>query len=140
GEFAEALVHAEQAVQQARTRFEVLASRIDILIELEQFDRALAELSVLDDRFRVTSSRDDIRFGIRAKLLIREQKWQLAEQVLSQTTNRQTPHYQGLRLDILAQKIKDPTVSPGEREVAIRERDALARQGIKRVPIVDTDT
>lgn len=138
-EFAEALLHADLAVQSSRVRFEAFASRIDILIELEQFDRATTELNALDARYKAETLRDDIRIGLRCKLLLREQNWRLAEQVLNQTTNRTSPHYLGLRFEVLNQKTKDSTVSPGEREAALRENDALAKRLPKRVSIPEGD-
>jgi hypothetical protein len=80
-----------------------------------------------------------VRIGLRCKLLLREQKWRLAETVLSQTTNRNSPQYRGLRLDILSQKVKDSTVSPGEREAALRERETLADESPRKRLVLETD-
>jgi hypothetical protein len=64
---------------------------------------------------------------LRCKLLLREHKWRLAEQVLDQVSRKTSPHYIGLRIDMLEQKAKDPSVSPGQRESALAERAVLER-------------
>lgn len=99
------------------------------MIELEQFDRANSELNDLDSRFRVVSRTHDVRIGLRCKLLIRERKWRLAEQVLNEVKDRSTPQYRALRVDILEQKSLDPTASPGEREASLQELEALRTVG-----------
>jgi len=138
GRHEEALVHAELAVRQGRTRFEVLAKRADILIDLERFDEAAREIDSLDERFSVEAGRHDARVGLRCKLLIRERKWRLAEEVLSQIGDQETPQSRALRLDILAQKVRDPSVSPGERERALKLTTALEHQRTSKT-IVSSD-
>jgi tetratricopeptide (TPR) repeat protein len=125
GKFAEALPHATTAVEMGRARFEVLANLINILIERDEFRQATSELNALDDRFKLYTHTHDVRKGLRCKLLVREQKWRLAEQVIDEIQDRRTPQYLALRFDILAQKVKDPTVTPGERATALAEREAL---------------
>ncbi len=136
GDFAEALRHAELAVQGSRSRFEAMANLADILIELREFDRAANQLDSLDARFAVDPTKNDVRAGLRCKLLVREQNWRLAEQILAQTVDQATPHYRALRADILVLKVKDPGVSPGEREAAFREREAIERDLGRRTALV----
>jgi tetratricopeptide (TPR) repeat protein len=139
GRLQEAIVHAELAAQQARARFEVLAHRANILIELGDFDRAVSELNDLDTRFRADRRTHDPRIGLRCKLLLREQKWPIAEQVLRDISDRSTPQYRALRSDILSQKVKDPSVSPGEREAALTEKAAIEVERLRRDFVEEID-
>jgi hypothetical protein len=63
--------------------------------------------------------------GFVARLLIRERKWRLAEEVQAKAQDRDSPHFRAQRIEILDQQAKDPSVSPGEREMAIQEIEAL---------------
>jgi len=128
-EFQAALPHAENACDQRNPRFECLANRINVRIELEDYGKAEQELDDLDRRFRTGWDKHDVRAGLRSKLLLKQGKWKQAEHYVSQSNDKDSPFYLGLRTEVLRQKVADVNVSPGER--------ALAKEEIERISAMD---
>jgi len=123
--FRSALIYAENACDSPGRRFEFLTNRVDILIELEEFERATNELTELDRLFRVGWDRIDVRLGLRCKLLLRQKQWRQAGSLWKDIEDKQTPVCWGLRVEILRQTIEDVNASPGERIEAREELERL---------------
>ncbi len=124
-EFRAALGHAEQAAAAPRRRFEFLANRVDILIEVGDFARAASELAELDREFRVGWEKHDVLVGLRCKLCLRRNEWREAEILWNALKVKNVPVHWALRAEILRQKINDLATSPGERMNAKRELDKI---------------
>ncbi len=121
----EALVCANKAVSEPWPRFEALANRAHILIEVEEFDQALADLQKLDDDFRFETGKQDVKLGLRSKVNLRRNDWRNAEILWDQIADKNRPVHLALRVEILRQSINDPRVSPGEKAKAKAELESI---------------
>lgn len=135
-QFREALQHAERACETPRCRFEILANRVDVRIELGDFPKAQSELAELDRQYRIGSDKHDVRTGLRCKLFLRIKQWKDAEKLWRELVFKNSAVHLGLRAEILRQKIDDVEVSPGERFDAQRELGTIAVAGPENVVLL----
>jgi tetratricopeptide (TPR) repeat protein len=124
--FRPALTFADMANKDPRRRFEFLANRVGILIELEEYKKADEELTQLDNNFRLGWDYHDVRLALRCKLLLRQNQWRPVETLLNQLKGENARLKLALRVEILKKKIQDLTASPGERAEAQQELEAIA--------------
>lgn len=120
-----ALSEAESACNSAYSPFEAYAQKVDILIELQNFDLALEEITNLKSKF--FTHRKDIQLGLRCKLLIRQNKWEEAKLVWDSINEKTTIHYQALLQKILELKSRDKNISLTDRESARLEAEEIKR-------------
>jgi len=119
----EALQHAEIACGAKAPRFEVLAQRADILIELQD-PRAEEEINKLQP---LEIARDDVKQGLLCKLYVRRGQWKRAEDYYRRIRKKELPVHQALYLDILRLKTKDAMLSLPEREKAADELEGVTQ-------------
>jgi thioredoxin-like negative regulator of GroEL len=124
-QFQSALPLLEFAMKGSRRRFEVEATLIDTLIEVRQFNRASEILDDPDSRRRLGRDKEYVRFGLRCKLCLRQNRWQDAERAWLQIHESNTAIHMALRADILKQKIADLKTSPGQRATAQAELNSI---------------
>ena len=127
GQFHRALEEADRAALRTPPVAEILANRIDILIELERYKDALVELDQVALRFKGSAARD-VQVGLRCKLQLRQANWREAEVLYSTLHNKEFPVHKSLRAELLRQKSTDLTISADERKVAREEAHALAKE------------
>jgi tetratricopeptide (TPR) repeat protein len=120
----EALVDAEIACSYMYPRFEALAQRADILIELNN-RRAEDEINKLDPS---EITRKDVKIGLQCKLHLRRGEWGRAERYWRQIRQRELPVHQALHMEILKQKSQDRMVSPRSRKEALAELEMIGLQ------------
>lgn len=136
----DALKHAELAMDGPRRRFEVEATYVDTLIEVEDFSRADGVLTELDKRGIFGRENKEVRVGLRCKLYLRQGKWREAEQAWLSLDEKGSPVHVALRKETIEQKIADLKISPGARAAA---RDELTKLGesphVGQVPAIAAD-
>jgi Flp pilus assembly protein TadD len=140
-QFHAALPYARAAAVGARgfrRRFEVEATLVDTLIEVNDFGSATTELDSLDRRDRFGAEYKDIRMGLRCKLYLRQGKWHDADAAWSQIEEKQRGVHQALRQEILQQLVADLSVTPGQRADAKRELEAIQNAGTDQVSLFAT--
>lgn len=134
--FRDALPHAKAAMEGNRRRFEVEATLVDTLIELESFQEALGRLDELDRRENFGTEYRDVRFGLRCKFHLRQGNWREAENIWEKLEEKERPVHVALRREILQQKVGDLNISPGERAAAAGELAHLsASSGLDQVAL-----
>jgi tetratricopeptide (TPR) repeat protein len=133
GQFEAALADSEVACQRVPPLHEILAQRIDLLIELGQHDRAGTEIEQLARDFGGRSFRN-VQFGLRCKMSLRKGNWREAEAHYAHLQDTDLPVHRGLQIEILRQKVADHTVAPAEVEKAKIElenlRDLISLEGL----------
>lgn len=130
GRAHEALDYAEKAVQNfARPPFEILANLANCQIEMNQLAEAGATLRELQTRFRGTHH--DASIGLRCKLEIRRENFDLATSLWNQIREKDTAVHLGLRLALLNRKSSIRGLSKSELE----EQDVI----LLRLEAVDWD-
>jgi tetratricopeptide (TPR) repeat protein len=123
--FAAALPHAREATKGTRRRFEMEATYIDIMIELEDFPNATKKLEELDKLGHFAGDKRDVVLGLKCKLLLRQRKWRTAEEIWNLLEDKSSPVHVALRMNILEQQMEDLTTTPGERAVAKAELEKI---------------
>ena len=114
-----ALTEADAACNTGLSPFEAYAQRVDILIQLQQFDDAKEALNKMNSKFR--NYQRDIQNGLLCKLLIRMNKWHEAKTVWNQIEEKATTVHKALLKKILELKGSDLNVPLGERESALKQ-------------------
>lgn len=122
----ESLAEAERACSTGRSPFEAFAQRVDILVEMRRFDEARSRLDELAKRFG--GYRSDVRWGLRAKLLMRQGKWREAKAAWDELREKTDPVALGLLGRILNLKANDVSMSLAEREDATKQALALEQR------------
>ena len=121
-QWTEALADAEVACESIPPRFEAMAQRADILIELSRFPDAA---SAIEDLVPIGVQKRDVKTGLKCKLLLRQGKWQEAEVLWQGLHQKELPVQQGLRKDILLQKVADVMTAPADRNEALQELERI---------------
>ena len=122
GQWTEASQDAEIACKGVYPRFEAMAQRADILIELSRFPEAS---SAIEDLFPKGIMKRDVKTGLKCKLSLRQGKWQEAEVLWQGLQQKELPVQQGLRKEILLQKVADVMTAPGDRKEASKELEKI---------------
>jgi tetratricopeptide (TPR) repeat protein len=134
GEFTEALRHSEMANRGTRIRFEVSAMLVNIVIELNELERADKLLMELDTRFAYGPDRNhDVRCHLRIKRLLRDGRWADAERTLEIVRDKDSQYYWVNRAVLLRCKIADVKLSPGGRAEAREELAVIERDKVREV-------
>jgi tetratricopeptide (TPR) repeat protein len=126
--YAAALPHAREATKSTRRRFEMEATYVDIMIELEDFSNATKELEELDKWGHFAGDKRDVLLGLKCKLLIRQRKWRSAEEIWNLLEDKINPVHVGLKMGILEQQIEDLTTTPGQRATAKTELEKIRKE------------
>lgn len=121
-QWTEALQDADVACESIPPRFEAMAQRADILIELGRFPEAA---SAIEDLVPIGVQKRDVKTGLKCKLLLRQGKWQEAEVLWQGLRQKELPVQQGLRKEILLQKVKDVMTAPVDRKEATDELERI---------------
>ncbi len=124
--FVSALEDSEIACRREPPLHEILAMRVDILIELKRFPEAAEKLTDLEMRFRGRNARD-VQLGLRCKLELRQGNWQQAEKCYQQLNSKKLPVHLGLRVEILRQRLVDPELKSGDTRALEQELGALEK-------------
>jgi tetratricopeptide (TPR) repeat protein len=127
GQFESALVEADRAALRNPPLHEILTNRIDILIELERYEKALQELGIVEQQFKGRAAKD-VQTGLRCKLALRQGNWREAEPLYTALHNKDFPVHKALRAELLRQKALDMAVPVRERELAKEEAERLAKE------------
>ena len=128
GQFESALVEADRAALRNPPLHEILTNRIDILIELERYDKALHELGIVEQQFKGRAAKD-VQTGLRCKLALRQGNWREAEPLYTALHNKDFPVHKALRAELLRQEeALDMAVPVRERELAKEEAERLAKE------------
>jgi tetratricopeptide (TPR) repeat protein len=123
-QFEAALADSEVACQRIPPLHEILAQRIDILIELGQYERASAELEQLSRDFGGRTFRN-VQFGLRCKMALRKGDWRQAEGYYAHLQDTDLPVHRGLQMEILRRKVADQSLPPAELSRAQIELENL---------------
>ena len=123
-QFKQALEDATKAAERNPPLHEILANKVDIEIELGYFDQAKTELEHLEKEFKGRVARD-VQLGLRCKLALRQGDWKAADGFYGQLQNKALAVHQGLRHEILKQKLADNGISTLEAQEAREEWRAL---------------
>jgi tetratricopeptide (TPR) repeat protein len=126
GQPSKALIYAREAVQSPNSRFETEAVLIKVLIDLNELPEAAERLEQFERQETAAGGRRDVRLGLRCKLLLRQGDWRAAEAIWQQLGEKDGLIQQGLRKDIVLEKIKDSSVKGSERQSATLELESLA--------------
>ncbi|MCX6008050.1 MAG: hypothetical protein NTZ34_12440, partial [Chloroflexi bacterium] len=119
GQWIPALQDIENSLKESTTpRFEIVAQKADILIELGHFPDAAA---AIDTMIPSSPVKRDVKSGLKCKLLLRQGKWPEAEIVWAGLGQKSEPVHKVLRKEILILKAADIMASPTEREDASKE-------------------
>ena len=113
-----ALQDADIACSGTPPRFEAMAQRVDILIELGRFPEATASI---EDLVPSSLTKRDVKTGLKCKLLVRQGKWREAEVVWQGLHQKELPVQQRLREEILHYKVEDRMTAPADRKEALQE-------------------
>ncbi len=108
----------------ANPSFEAQSLLASILIELADTE---AQRKIEELRPGLNSRHGDVKNSLAAKLHIRRRKWAEAEVSWKLIREKTTASAQNLRLDILKQKIADPSISLLERREAQQEIASLSQ-------------
>lgn len=123
GQYQEALIEAEAACRTQYSPFEAYAQKIDILIEIHQIDEAKREIEELTRRF--PRHQQDVRHGLRCKILLREQKWREAQTVWNMIEEKKEPVNRYHLMRILELKSEDNSINLSERSQARAECQSI---------------
>jgi tetratricopeptide (TPR) repeat protein len=128
-----ALADSEIACLRKPPLHEILALRVDILIELARYERASEEIEELSKSFGGRQA-SDVQFGLRCKLALRRRSWREAEEQYRHMSDRDSDIHRAIRLEILRQKQVDQQLSRVEQaqagaEFAELEKTATPRAG-----------
>ncbi|MBA7687254.1 hypothetical protein ES703_95715 [subsurface metagenome] len=133
-DWKDALEDAEIACSSQPPRFEAMAQRADILIELGRFSEAK---SAVENLIPLGVMKRDVKTGLKCKLLLRQSKWQEAEVVWQGLHQRELPVHQGLRREILLQKAADMMIGLVDRKEAVDELERIGEPA--QLPMVPTE-
>jgi len=123
-QYEAALADTEIACRRVPPLHEILANRVDILIELGRFADAHTQIQDLSKQFGGPRHRD-VQIGLLCKLSLRQHDWREAESFYKKLHAKHLRVHRGLRLEILRQKIEDPDITPEDRKAAEEELGAL---------------
>jgi outer membrane PBP1 activator LpoA protein len=99
---------------------EILALRVDILIELGRYERASEEIEELSRSFGGRQA-SDVQSGLRCKVALRRGNWREAEEQYRHISDRDSDIHRAIRLEILRRKQVDQQLSPAEQAQARAE-------------------
>lgn len=133
-EWMEALEDVEIACSRQPPRFEAMAQRANVLIELGRFPEAN---SAVENLIALGVMKRDVKTGLKCKLLLRQLKWQEAEVVWQGLHQKELPVHKGLRRDILLQKATDMTIGLVDRNEAVAELERIGEP--VQLPLVSTE-
>jgi tetratricopeptide (TPR) repeat protein len=125
-QFQSALEDSELACRRQPPLHEILAQRVDILIELKRFPEAVTQLADLEIRYRGRNARD-VQLGLRCKLELRQGNWQQADRYYQQLFSKKLPVHRGLRVEILRQKLSEGKLTGEEKLLAQKEMEELEK-------------
>ncbi len=123
GDYELALKEAELACMMTSPPFEVIAKKIDILMQLRRHPEAWNELEELAHQF--PSHRKDVMNGLRCKWYATQGNWRKAKVFWDDIREKDAPVNQGLLRVILEVKGKDTSLSLVDRNKAIQEAQAI---------------
>lgn len=115
-----ALSDSEIACLRKPPLHEILAQRVDILIELGRYERASEEIEELSKSFGGRQARN-VQFGLRCKLALRKGDWREAEEQYGRMPDKDLNVHRALRLEVLRQKQLDQQLSRVEQAQAKAE-------------------
>ena len=124
-QWSDALTSAQIACGSDSPSFEALTQRVDILIELSEFEEAEKAIDALKP-FGVAIR--DVVTGLRCKLILRSGTWSEAELIWQRLTRKDLPVHLAMRADILTKKVADPMTSPVDRKDANSELNRIGEQ------------
>lgn len=122
----DALNEAELACKTNYSPFEAFAQKIDILIDIGNYDEARKGLTEIENRF--STHRKDIRLGLQCKLFIKEENWREAFSVWNIITNKEIRVVKQLYRRIHELKSVDRSISLSERQKSIEEIEKLKKE------------
>lgn len=123
GDFKSALEYATIACNGERVLPQMHLLRMSIGIHLRDYEIAEHEYKFIKDNYVHFSV--DICETLYATMLLYKRGWKLAEAAFTKIKRQDSSFAQNLRCKILDEKIKDPTVSPIEKEKLEKERTLL---------------
>lgn len=133
-QWTEALQDAEVSCASVPPRFECMAQRADILIELSRLPEAASAIEAL---VPIGVVKRDVKMGLKCKLLLRQGKWQEAKVLWQGFHQKESPVAQALQKEILKQKVADIMTAPADRKEASQELEKIGEP--VQLPLVVTD-
>lgn len=124
GNLRGALNEAECACNVNSPRFEALAQKADIIVELD-LPEALKEIDKLEP---YDLDKQDVKVGLKCKYYIKQNQWRRAETCWNDIRQKDSPIHKSLYYDILRMKSADPLLGLIERSKILQELGTISVQ------------